>query len=84
MAADKAKRFGKEFEKILLICGANKPFAKHMVRELEENDNIFIPQGDLHRLENVGEKALKLIEIQIGDKISEDDIERLEDDFGRI
>ena len=40
LAAEKAKRFGKEFEKILLICGANKPFAKHMVRELEENDNI--------------------------------------------
>ncbi len=52
--------------------------------KLEENDNIFIPQGDLHRLENIGEQVLKIIEIQIGDNISEDDIERLEDDFGRI
>ena len=52
--------------------------------KLEENDNIFIPQGDLHRLENIGEQLLKIIEIQIGNNISEDDIERLEDDFGRI
>jgi len=40
LAAEKAKRFGKEFEKILLICGANKPFAKHMARELEKYNNI--------------------------------------------
>ena len=51
---------------------------------LEKNDNIFIPQGDLHRLENIGKNTLTLVEIQIGNKISEDDIERLEDDFGRV
>ena len=39
---------------------------------------------DLHRLENIGENLLTLVEIQIGEKISEDDIERLEDDFGRV
>ena len=50
----------------------------------EENDNIFIPKGDLHRLENIGNNLLKVVEIQIGEKISEDDIERIEDDFGRV
>ena len=49
-----------------------------------KNDNIYIPQGDLHRLENIGKNPLKIIEIQIGENISEDDIERLEDDFGRV
>ena len=52
--------------------------------KLEKNDNIFIPKGDIHRLENIGTELLKLIEIQIGDEISEEDIERLEDDFGRL
>ena len=52
--------------------------------ESHKNDNIYIPQGDLHRLENIGKDLLKIVEIQIGKKISEDDIERLEDDFGRV
>ena len=52
--------------------------------KLFKNDNIFIPKGDIHRLENIGTELLKLIEIQIGDEISEEDIERLEDDFGRL
>ena len=52
--------------------------------KLEENENIFIPKGDLHRLENIGDQLLTLVEIQIGNEISEDDIERIEDDFGRV
>ncbi len=52
--------------------------------KLEKNDNIFIPKGDLHRLENIGNNLLRVVEIQIGEKISEDDIERIEDDFGRV
>ncbi len=52
--------------------------------KLEKNDNIFIPKGDLHRMENTEDCILTLIEIQIGDEISEEDIERIEDDFGRI
>ena len=51
--------------------------------QLEKDDNIYIPKGDIHRLENIGEEILTLVEIQIGNDISEDDIERLEDDFGR-
>jgi len=49
------------------------------------NDYIFIPQGEVHRIENTSSKDIvSLIEIQVGDKLSEDDIIRLEDDFGRI
>jgi mannose-6-phosphate isomerase-like protein (cupin superfamily) len=35
-------------------------------------------------LENIGTKPLRLIEVQTGDQISEDDIVRVEDDFGRV
>jgi|TARA_B100001971_G_scaffold188641_1_gene190112 hypothetical protein len=42
LAVEKAKRFSKKLEKILLICGANRPFAKHMIRELEKNNNIYV------------------------------------------
>ena len=44
---------------------------------------IDIPVGAAHRVENPGEKLLVFIEVQQGDYLGEDDIVRLEDDFGR-
>lgn len=44
---------------------------------------LFIPQGSVHRLENPGLETLRVVEIQIGDYTGEDDIERLEDIYGR-
>ena len=46
-------------------------------------DSIDIPRGAAHRVENVGPDDLVFIEVQHGDYFGEDDIERLEDDFGR-
>ncbi len=51
---------------------------------LGPNDNVFIPQGAVHRLENPGTRPVVLIEVQIGSYLGEDDIVRLEDDYGRI
>lgn len=42
-----------------------------------------IPTGSAHRLGNPGRVDLVIIEIQRGDHLAEDDITRLEDDFGR-
>jgi mannose-1-phosphate guanylyltransferase / mannose-6-phosphate isomerase len=50
---------------------------------LERNQSTFIPMGTLHRLENPGTETLHLIETQCGDYFGEDDIERLEDVYGR-
>ena len=50
---------------------------------LEENDAIFIPQGAVHRLENMGDVPLHLVEVQVGSYVGEDDIERLSDAYGR-
>ncbi len=52
--------------------------------ELEGGDSIDIPQGAAHRIANTGEEDLVFIEVQRGDYFGEDDIERLEDDFGRV
>ena len=51
---------------------------------LEENESCYIPLGSKHRLSNFGNEDLKIIEIQSGDYISEDDIFRFEDNYGRI
>lgn len=44
---------------------------------------IDIPLGAIHRVENPGSEDLVFIEVQTGDYFGEDDIERLEDDYGR-
>jgi mannose-6-phosphate isomerase-like protein (cupin superfamily) len=52
---------------------------------LKNGDHIDIPVGTAHRVENPdAEQLLIFIETQTGDYFGEDDIERLEDDFGRI
>ena len=44
---------------------------------------IDIPVGSAHRVENPGKEDLIFIEVQRGSYLGEDDIVRLEDDFGR-
>jgi len=51
---------------------------------LAENQSIYIPVGACHRLENPGEVPLELIEVQSGGYLGEDDIVRLEDNYGRL
>ncbi|ADU64965.1 mannose-1-phosphate guanylyltransferase/mannose-6-phosphate isomerase [Desulfurispirillum indicum S5] len=48
-----------------------------------EDSHIFIRQGAVHRVANTGASHLIFIEIQTGSYLGEDDIVRLEDDFGR-
>ena len=43
----------------------------------------YIPLGEKHRLTNIGETELVLIEVQVGDYLGEDDIVRIEDVYGR-
>lgn len=43
-----------------------------------------IPTGAAHRIANHGEEDLIFIEVQLGDYFGEDDIVRLEDDYGRV
>ena len=51
--------------------------------ELTVNDTIFIPKEATHRITNNTDNFVEFIEVQIGDYLGEDDIVRIEDDFGR-
>jgi mannose-1-phosphate guanylyltransferase/mannose-6-phosphate isomerase len=55
-------------EKLMLLC---------------ENESVYIPLGAVHRLANPGKLPLELIEVQSGSYLGEDDIVRLQDNFGR-
>ena len=55
---------------------------KELIRLLP-GGSLDIPLGALHRVENVGKENLVIIEVQMGEYLGEDDIERFEDDYGR-
>jgi len=48
-----------------------------------ENQSTYIPLGSMHRLSNPGKIPLKIIEVQSGSYVGEDDIERFDDNYGR-
>jgi mannose-1-phosphate guanylyltransferase / mannose-6-phosphate isomerase len=50
---------------------------------LEENQSTYIPVGVKHRIENPGRIPLRIIEVQSGSYLGEDDIVRFEDRYGR-
>ena len=54
------------------------------VSVVTENQSIYLPPGCVHRLANPGKIDLELIEVQTGSYLGEDDIIRIEDEFGRV
>ncbi|MDE0781494.1 MAG: hypothetical protein OSB67_12210, partial [Alphaproteobacteria bacterium] len=50
---------------------------------LSRNQSIDIPLGWIHRLENPGDAPLTIIEVQSGNYLGEDDIQRYDDVYGR-
>ncbi|MEQ8664769.1 MAG: mannose-1-phosphate guanylyltransferase/mannose-6-phosphate isomerase [Rhodospirillales bacterium] len=50
---------------------------------LQENESTYIPLGEIHRLSNPGKIPVRLIEVQSGSYLGEDDIVRIEDTYGR-
>ena len=51
---------------------------------LGRGQSMFVPRNTHHRIENISSvEPLEIIEVQTGDYLGEDDIVRLEDDFGR-
>jgi mannose-1-phosphate guanylyltransferase/mannose-6-phosphate isomerase len=50
---------------------------------LSENESTYIPIGASHRIENPGKVPLRIVEVQTGTYLGEDDIVRFEDNYGR-
>ena len=51
--------------------------------QVRKGSYLEIAIGELHRLYNTGKEPLAIIEVQMGDYLGEDHIQRLADDFGR-
>ena len=50
---------------------------------VQKNQSTYIPIGAKHRLENLGTEPLHIVEVQVGEYLCEDDIQRYEDHYGR-
>lgn len=68
----------------IIVSGTAKVTRGEETVLLTENQSIYIELGQVHRLENPGKVPLKLIEVQTGTYLGEDDIVRIEDAYQRV
>ena len=67
----------------IVVHGTAEVTINDSVREVNENESVYLPIGCIHRMANKGKIPLELIEVQTGSYLGEDDIERIEDVYKR-
>ena len=77
------QRHQKRSEHWVVVRGLARVVCGDATLDLKPDQSTYIPLGEIHRLENPGDDPLHVIEVQIGDYLGEDDIERFEDLYGR-
>jgi mannose-1-phosphate guanylyltransferase/mannose-6-phosphate isomerase len=77
------QRHAKRAEHWVVVKGVAMVTCGDKTIALHENESTYIPLGQTHRLSNPGAVPIEIIEVQSGAYLGEDDIERLEDSYGR-
>ncbi|MBZ0168335.1 mannose-6-phosphate isomerase [Candidatus Methylomirabilis lanthanidiphila] len=67
----------------IVVAGTAKIVIGQRTSFVDTQESTFVPVGVVHRIENPGPDLLLIIEIQNGRYLGEDDIVRLQDDYGR-
>ncbi len=67
----------------VVVQGTARVTRGEEVFDLKPSQSTYIPLGVMHRLENPGTEPVRVIEIQSGDYLGEDDIQRFDDVYGR-
>ncbi|PHS78921.1 MAG: mannose-1-phosphate guanylyltransferase/mannose-6-phosphate isomerase [Rhodospirillaceae bacterium] len=68
----------------IIVSGTAEVTVDYDTKIMHENESVYIPVEAIHRLANLSDQPLHLIEVQYGDYLGEDDIVRLDDIYGRI
>jgi len=68
----------------IIVSGTAEVTVGEETKTMTENESVYIPVEAIHRLHNPSDEPLHLIEVQYGSYLGEDDIVRLDDDYGRI
>ena len=77
------QKHGKRTEHWFVVAGVATVTLDGSEVTVNAGEAVDIPQGTAHRIENRGETPVIFIEVQTGTYFGEDDIVRLEDDYGR-
>ena len=67
----------------VVVSGTARVTKGAEVYNVHANESTYIPMSTKHRLENHGKVPLQIIEVQNGEYLEEDDIERFDDDYNR-
>jgi len=67
----------------VVVSGTARATKGDTVETIHINESTYIPMSTLHRLENPGKVPLQIIEVQNGEYLEEDDIQRFDDVYGR-
>lgn len=77
------QRHAHRAEHWMVVAGSAKVTLEGRELIVAVGETVDVPIGAAHRIENVGTETLIFIEIQRGKYLGEDDIQRLQDDYGR-
>jgi len=77
------QRHAHRAEHWFVVQGTGRVTLDDVIHEIGPGQAIDIGLHAAHRIENPGSEVLVFVEVQHGESFAEDDIERLEDDFGR-
>lgn len=77
------QKHARRAEHWVVVKGTARITRNDEVFDLGVNESTYIPIGAVHRIANPGDDPVHIIEVQCGDYLGEDDIVRLEDNYGR-
>jgi mannose-6-phosphate isomerase len=78
------QRHAHRAEHWFVVAGTATVTIDDVVSEVPTGAAVDVPLGAAHRIENRGDVPMIFVEVQQGDYLGEDDIERLADDYGRV
>ena len=67
----------------VVVAGEVNVVLNELEKTLGVNESIYIPKGARHRIANYGDRPAVIVEVQVGDITDEEDIQRIEDKYGR-
>lgn len=73
----------KRSEHWIVVKGIAEIICNDEKSTLKKNESTYIPMGYTHRISNIGNEILEIIEVQSGNYLGEDDIVRYDDKYGR-
>ncbi|MBI1209879.1 MAG: cupin domain-containing protein [Alphaproteobacteria bacterium] len=77
-AAISLQRHTRRSEHWVVLEGEAEAVVNDKIFAMRANDALDVPCGAIHRLKNIGTTALRVVEVQSGSYVEEDDIERFD------